>query len=218
MKRLVKLILAVFFVLFSIQNYAQGLIIKGGFNLSDMSINDKTEEFNPDITSIPGFHFGLTTEIPLNNYLIFEPGLLLSSKGAEAEILEVMGYGMNYKLYLLYLDIPLNFKVVYPLDDNFKIFGSVGPYAGIGLYGLAQLTYRDGSYEETDEEEISWGSDPDEDDIRRFDTGISFGAGFEYKSVIIGAYYDLGLANIAANRENMTMKNRVWKFSIGYRF
>ena len=71
----------------------------------------------------------------------------------------------------------------------------------------------------TEEEDIKWGSDEDEDDLKRLEMGATFGAGLEFGSFLIGANYDLGLSNISSYQDGgATSKNRVIRFSVGYRF
>ena len=73
----------------------------------------------------------------------------------------------------------------------------------------------------------SWGddiiyldsSDEDNDDLKRLDMGLTFGGGVEINAIMLGISYDLGLANISSyQQDGATSKNKVLKFSVGYRF
>ena len=66
-------------------------------------------------------------------------------------------------------------------------------------------------------EDVKFGTD--NDDLKRLDMGISVGGGVEFESFLIGVSYDYGLMNISPSNEyNTKNKNRVLKFTLGYRF
>lgn len=200
------------------QANAQTLGIKGGFNLANMHEKDDDETYSDDYTMNPGFHAGLFAEFPINEFLSFEPGLLLTTKGMKYED-DILGINVKAKVNLYYLDIPLALKASHDIGGNAKIFGAVGPYVGIGLSGKVKATAEFMGEEETEVEDIEWGSDEDEDDLRRLDYGLTFGAGVEVNPVLFGISYDLGLANISSYQDfGTSTKNRVLKFSVGYKF
>lgn len=166
----------------------------------------------------PGFHLGGTVDVPFNEFFSFEPGLMFTTKGMKYDA-EILGVDISAKANLYYLDIPLTFKAKHDLGGGTKIFGAFGPYVGIGLSGKVKATMTYQGQEETDEIDITWGSDENEDDLKRFELGLTFGAGVEIKSILIGISYDLGLSNISAYQDfGSTSKNRVLRFSVGYRF
>jgi len=71
---------------------------------------------------------------------------------------------------------------------------------------------------ETEKEDINWGSDEDEDDLKRFDFGLSLGAGVELDAFQIGLSYGMGLANISPYTGNgMKTNNRVLAITGSYR-
>lgn len=208
MKIFTKISLIVLITLFCLQLNAQTFRLKAGLNLSKMLFKDNDENY--DLTMNHGFHIGAIVDMPFNEFLSFESGLLFTTKGYKYEYKE----GFNLKVKLHYLDIPLTLKASRDLWKGFKIFGTAGPYVGIGLSGKAKGTIEGVSYEDN----ITWGSS-DEDDLKRFEWGLTFGGGVEINSIIIGISYDLGLSNISANQDNGTIaKNKVLKFSIGYIF
>ena len=99
------------------------------------------------------------------------------------------------------------------------MFGAVGPYVGFGLSGKVKTTHEFQGREETEEEDLNFGSDVDEDALKRLDMGLTFGSGVEIKSISFRISYDLGLSNLVVNQDDgATVKNRVLKFSVGYRF
>ena len=201
------------------QVIAQTFSIRGGLNLSNMLHKNDNVTLSDDFDSADGFHFGLGINVPLNEFLSFDSGLLLSSKGMNFNVEE--GDLKNLlKRRLLYLDIPLTLKASYDFENSFEVFGLAGPYLGFGLHGTDQLTIKSqGETITKEKEDIQWGSDDDEDILRFMDTGFTFGAGMEIENIIVGIYYDLGVANISTYQDQGTnVKNRVLRFSIGYNF
>jgi hypothetical protein len=207
------------FPFFCFQTNAQTFGIKGGINLANMLVKDDNKNYGNDYSLRPGFNVGVNVNAPFNDFLSFESGLFITTKGTKYEYEdEITGADVTAKTDLFYLDIPLTFKASHDLGDGLKIFGAIGPYVGIGLSGKARYTVKYQREEETGEEDIKWGSD-DEDDFRRLDIGLSFGGGVEINSFMTGISYDLGLSNISVYQDNgSTIKNSVLKFSVGYRF
>jgi hypothetical protein len=218
MKNLSKVLMFFFITLFCYQTNAQTFGIKGGLNLANMILKDDDETYSNDYNMNPGFHLGLTVDVPLNDFLSFEPGLLLTTKGMKYED-EIFEVDMKAKVNLYYLDIPLTLKASYALGEGLKMFGAIGPYVDFGMSGKAKITTEYQGDKETEEVDIEWGSDEDDDDLKRLDMGLTFGGGVEINSIMIGISYDLGLSNISTFQDyGTTSKNRVLKFSLGYRF
>ena len=199
--------------LFCLQSNAQTFGLKAGLNLSNMIFKDDDVNYSNELNNIPGFHIGAIVDMPLNEFLSFESGLLFTTKGFKIkEEEEEVVNSIKNKLY--YLDIPLTIKASHDLCKGLKIFGTAGPYVGIGLSGKAKGTIDGVSNEKT----TDWGNS-DEDTFKRLEWGLTFGGGVEINSIIIGVSYDLGLSNISANQDNgTTIKNKVLKFSVGYMF
>ena len=202
----------------ALETFAQSVTLKGGLNMADMLITEEGEEVNEEFKMNPGFHFGILTEFQLSDGLSFEPGLLLMTKGTRAEEEETyQGIVGKYeaKINLYYLDIPLNLKLSTDAGSA-KIFGTFGPYIGMGLSGKSKFTYSGNGDSETEEEDIEWGKDKD---LLRLDWGLGAGAGIEFGKLQLGVSYALGLANIAAESEDDSgAKNRVLSISVGYKF
>lgn len=217
MKNLTGILLISFVTLFAYPTQAQTVGIKGGLNLATMLAKMDQQTYSNDFTMNPGFHVGLTVDVPINEFLSFEPGILLSTKGLKFEP-EEMGGTVIAKEILYYLDIPLTLKASHNLSDNLKIFAAAGPYVGIGLSGKYTMTTEAEGNVEKEEIDVIWGSDPETDHFKRLDTGLTFSGGVEIRSILLGVSYDLGLNNIESNQETQLAKNRVLRFSVGYRF
>lgn len=221
MKNLVKLLVVVIAFTMTTEIFAQNFGIKGGLNLSNMLVKDDDDTYSDDFKMKPGFHIGATAEFPLTGIFSFETGLLLSTKGSKMSEEETfMGETYKYesKLTLFYLDIPLSAKASFDLGGT-KIYGVFGPYLSYGLSGKSKYEETFDGETESDEEDIKWGSDEDESDLKRLDFGLTMGAGVEINSIQIGLSYALGLANISPYTDGGSkINNRVLGLSVGYKF
>ena len=169
-----------------------------------MLSKDDDDTYSSDYKTKVGFHLGGTAEFEITDMFSFETGLFLSTQGYKVNTI----FG-DYKTNLLYFNIPITGKARYEFDD-FNIYGLFGPYIGLGLSG--KVKSGDNSTN------IDWGSGED-NDLKRFDLGITIGAGVEYGPYLAGISYNLGLANIAAQNDGgYRVKNRVFAITIGYRF
>ncbi len=221
MKNLVKLFVVVIAFTMTTELFAQNFGVKAGLNLSNMLMKDDDDTYSDDFKMNPGFHIGATAEFPLAEMISFETGLLLSTKGftvSEEETFMGETYKIEGKMNLLYLDIPLTAKASFDLGGA-KIYGAFGPYLGMGLSGKSKYEGTYNGETETYEEDIEWGSDEDESDLKRLDFGLTMGAGVEINSIQIGLSYGLGLANISPYTDGGTkINNRVLGLSVGYKF
>ena len=217
MKNITKVLLVVLVSLLSAKSNAQIFRITGGLNLSNMLVKNDMDTYSDDFKMNPGFHIGATVEFPLTNRLSLGTGLLMDTKGFQTKE-EGQDWVEKEKLNLYYLDIPILLKVSHDFESGVEIFGAVGPYIGVGLSGKIKLEYEFQGQKGSDEEDVEWGNDENEDFFRRFDSGLTFGGGVEIKSFLIGISYDLGLFNTSPYSNNgFKMNNRVLRFSIGYR-
>lgn len=213
MKNLLRLLLIVVVVLtMTRQSSAQTFGIKAGLNLSTLLAKDNDDTYTDNYKLRPGFHIGATAELPMNEIFSFETGLLLSTKGTnESET----RYSNESSLTLYYFDIPLTAKAYYKVG-SVRIYGVFGPSLGIGLSGKNKIKVS-GSPDET--QTIKWGTDSENDDLKRLDLGLTVGAGVEINAIQIGLAYNLGLANISAyTGDGYKIKNRVLGISVAYKF
>lgn len=205
MKKFMKLLVVILLLTITASSYAQKFGIKAGLNLSNMLIKDDQDTYSTDFKMSPGFHVGPTAEIPINKMFSFETALLLSTKGYKYS-----ESGYTESANLLYLDLPLTAKASFDIG-SIKIYGAFGPYIGMGLSGKFKST-------DSPDETLNWGSGS-EDDLKRIDLGLTFGAGVEINAIQIGLSYGLGLANISSFTDGGSkINNRVVGISVGYRF
>ena len=206
------------------------VILKGGLNSANISITDDGNV--EDAKSLKSFHVGIVGDLYLANVLSFQPGLLFTGKGSKTEA----GQSSDANYYKattnpLYLEIPANLVFKFPLAANAKIYAGAGPYLAIGIAGKNKVEGKVAGVGFESKENIEWSNDDpttlnNEEGagfgiLRRFDYGLNALAGVEFDKLIIGAGYGHGLAKLQSgsdNSSNDNNKNRVWSFSLGFRF
>jgi hypothetical protein len=221
MKKIKNLLFILLLITLASATFAQSFGVKAGLNLSNMVVKDDDDTYSDDYKMLPGFHLGVVADIPFSDMFSFEPGLLLSTKGFKYDLSEeYLGETMEskMKMSLYYLDIPLNLKASFGSDDT-KFFVTFGPYLGMGLSGKTKSEVTFMGETESDEADIKWGTDEENDDLKRLDFGIAVGAGVQFGAITAGAGYQLGLANASPYTDNgSSIKNKVISVSVGYMF
>jgi len=217
MKHLKNTLITVLIVATAITAQAQTFGLRGGMNLSNMLMKYEDEVWSEDFKMNPGYHVGLAVDVPIDKWLSFESGLLLSTKGYKYSE-EGDGYKAEEKLNLLYLNIPLTPKATIN-TGKVKLYAIAGPYLSIGLSGKSKSTYTYNGNTETNSEKIDWGTDGENDDLKRLDFGLSMGGGVLINALQIGVTYDLGISNILPEApDNVKIKNRVLGVTCAYWF
>ena len=226
MNSLIKLSLLTLLITLTSESFAQTFGIKAGLNLSNMLIKDSEvflpyDYLNDKPGMNPGFHLGVTSEIPVLDLFTLETGLLFNTMGYRITTEEPFGSTTlvtkeNHDL--LYLDIPLTVKIPFSVS-GYNFYGSFGPYAGMGITGNIKTKATFGDLVETEKGTIRWGSEAGVDELRRVDYGLTFGAGVKLSYFQVGLSYILGLANISPeSASGSKISNRVLGISVGYDF
>jgi len=222
MKNLIRLSILIAIVAINSQSYAQRAGIIMGLNLSNLLIKDDNTKYSQDFKMNPGVHLGIIAEIPVYKFLSFETGLIVTTKGCKSVLTTSLADTKLYD-YLFYLDLPITIKGTLDLEAV-KLYAAVGPYLGLGIYGFTETKIVSKSplvKDDTSTDDISWGSDKDKNDMKRFDMGLTFGGGIELGVVpiFLGVSYDLGLINMSPKSDNgFHCNSRVLKISLGVKF
>ena len=124
--------------------------------------------------------------------------------------------------------MPLNAVVKIPLDKGSDIFFNAGPYIAMGIGGKSTREDKYLGITSNSTSSIQFSNDDpftsQQDDaaynkLKRFDFGLNFGGGFEFKHLILKANYGLGLSKINSTESNNTYddknKYRTLSFSVG---
>lgn len=216
MKNLGKILLVIALCFLGMQLSAQRLGIKGGLSSTNVVVEDNDGTYSDDFEALTGYHAALMFDYRFTPLISVELGLMATTRGFSSSE-EEAGASVDIKWSAYYAEVPLAIKVAPEIQEDLRVFATAGPFVGFGVYGTVESTVKFMGQSRTEEEDIEWGSDAEEDDLQRLDYGVVFGAGVEYKSFMLGATYDLGLANISASTENdLSINNRGWKISLGY--
>ena len=150
--------------------------IKGGLNLSNLYLNNVSDE-NARI----GFNVGVYGQLLSTDVFALQPELLYSTKGSHNEF---DGFpNQTVKFNLNYLDLPV--LAVFKLGKSAEIHA--GGYAS---YLLNANISHDGDFG-------SGSEDLNRDNFKSFDYGLVGGFGLNFGAVQVGARYNFGLVEIA---------------------
>ncbi|WP_175631498.1 porin family protein [Bacteroides acidifaciens] len=163
-----------------------------------------------------GFHAGVKAELGLSQeasgaYMDF--AALLTLKGAKID----GGSIASIKFNPYYLEVPVHVGYKYAVNDDFALFGNVGPYIAVGLFGKAKAKV-DGNIADLGELGTNSASEDifGDDGLKRFDFGLGLKAGVEFsKKYQVAISYDFGLIDV---QKDLGMKNRNLMISLGYMF
>ena len=174
MKSLINLSIFALFIALTAESFGQTFGIKAGYNLSNMifeksefGIPYQTTSYNNNLKMKSGFNVGASLEYPVLKWLTLETGILFNTKGYknyyEDDTWDTT-ITVNESFDLYYLDIPLNAKIPFSIK-GLNFYGSLGGYAGMGLFGNSQTKSTFGSLSESQNENIEWGSEAGKSDF-----------------------------------------------------
>ncbi|MBS9767696.1 MAG: PorT family protein [Flavobacteriaceae bacterium] len=174
--------------------------VKAGLNVANVS-NVKLGEIEPD--SRVAYHVGAMAEIGLTSQFAVQPEVLFSVQGASKE-----KEGVTGAVEFNYINIPVMAK--YYVLNGLSL--EVGPQ--IGFLTTAKITFK-GTIEG---KEINESKDV-KDEAKSVDFGLNFGTSYNYQNFNLGVRYNLGLTDIAKERDGGDAnKNGVFQVSLGYFF
>jgi len=176
--------------------------IKGGINLATITGDDFVNFDNRTC-----FHFGAVVEIGISENFSFQPELLYSCQGSDygvddTSFVDTKAALFNGTIKADYLNIPLMAK--YYISEGLSL--EAGPQLGFLISATDEF--------EGEEEDIK-------DFVKGIDFGVNFGLGYKLDGGLnFGARYNLGLSNANDDEDlsDITFKNGVFQFSLGYFF
>lgn len=169
---------------------------------------------NTDILStslIKTLNFRGVAQMPVSTDFWVEGGLGIVGKGSEVNY-EALTFTTN----LTYVEVPISLLRKFTFTDLGVFYLGAGGYVGMGIGG--KLDYQTPGSDT--EDKIKFGKD---DDVTKFDAGLSFSTGFEFRNrVTFNLGYSLGLNNIASTTQQdsgtSVVKNREFLIGLGYLF
>ena len=202
------------------KDYPTRLGIKAGGGTANLTV-DNAGSVN-DKKAVPSWHVGIYGDIPLLPLFSVQAGAMLVQKGATFTVGD--NNSANYtevSIKPLYIEIPVNAIVKFPLPNKVKIFADADPYLAFGIGGNNKLEGKALGLSFSDDKSISYNSSNNSssynNDLKRFDAGLNFLAGVEISHFTLNANYGCGLMNIKSASDNNDAKfaNRVMSLSVG---
>ncbi len=200
MKKTIKISIILLVGLFNCTTYGQ-FIVKGGPGISGVTVKERGGVRDNDFRSSFSFHVGGAYEIEVSDFISIEPGVSFTGKG-----FNVARSGADLNARMLFIEVPIAVKGYFlDIGDGGRLFGLAGGYTSFMLsYKLNGVKRPIGN--------------TTEDVVKRFDMGLTFGAGVElFESLVIVPSFDLGLANLS-NTSNEINRINVFKLTVGYKF
>lgn len=177
--------------------------IRGGLNFSKQTMSADGYSYSP--SNNLGYNFGVCVDIPMLQSLYLQTGLYWTVKGCKME-----DGGEKTTCNPGYLEIPVLASYRYYFSDTSHLQVNFGPYFACGVAGKYKVEYEG---ESAESDFFGEGSG-----VKRFDAGLAMGAGVTFGQIYVGFNYDLGLANILEDSNDVSWKNRTFSIGVGYNF
>jgi len=204
--------------------------IRAGANMSNATIKDANDN-KADTKLNPGFHAGVTFDIPIADEFYVQPGALFSTKGYKMKDEgSVLGntYEGTLKVTPSYIEVPVNFLYKPELGSGKLLLGA-GPYVAYGIGGKWKL---DGSFNNSSastDGDLEFKNDTKDASNDKqiygkpFDAGANLLFGYEFANKLsFQLNGQLGLLNIVpkndGDKPDAKMKNSGFGISVGYKF
>ena len=208
---------------------AQNAQIKAGVNLANVSVADDGNV--DDANMLTSFQVGITGDVHLASILYLQPGIFFTGKGSKLEIgRPTENFYAKQTTNPFYIEVPVNFVIKLPFNDESHFFFGAGPYGAIGIAGKAKTDRKVLNFTSHTENNIEFSNDDpstfgEEEGtglgvLKRFDYGLNGVVGVEGKSLVLSAGYGLGLAKLQSGSNSSSdnnNKHRVLNFTVGFK-
>ncbi len=189
--------------------------IRAGVNLAKYRVSNGDEA----VSSSNSTNFQVTgyADVPVGSYFWVQPGISLQGKGGKWESDDIAN--VKRENSTLEIGVPVNLVAKLPIAQGTNFYMGAGPYISYAVSGRQKSSASVAGASGSSERDIEFGNS-NGDDLRPFDAGVNFLAGFELGGGFqVGAGYGLGLTDLAPdNSSNSTLKNRVLSFNVGFSF
>jgi len=163
--------------------------------------DDYGDSYSSDLHT--GAYGGFTARIPTGIHWALEPGLFYVQKGGVETVTDYQT--VKVKTSLNYLELPVN---MYYSKRN-RFFITFGPAFGFALSG--QIKAEDESVK------LKFGSGA-EDDLKSFEIGLNFTAGYQFKNnLFLAVSSGSGISDLS-NDDSYSFSNGYLGFRLGYVF
>lgn len=182
-----------------------------GMNMSSFTtkISGAGATLTNSTTYQPGVRAGIVMNISLGSTFAVQPALYYNLARTKDEV-GFLGFSTETKTSIHGLQLPVYFMYKFHDIGPGRIFAGIGPVFSLYLAGNTKA----GSVSE----DIKFGDDPKEDDMKSFDLGGSANVGYEFSSgLFLRAYYNFGFANLAPGGDkDYSERSRSLGISVGY--
>jgi hypothetical protein len=183
-----------------------------GLNISKYSFSWADDWNEPQVKFKGGFTLGGIMNLQINDFLSFQPSLMITKKGTAHDVDSWNSGQFVYTGHdrdrVTYIEVPINLAAGIRLGSG-QIQLFVGPYIAYALAGKNVYNYEEndngirtdykGSKKIKFTNKIEEGDHGDEDVAyhqRPFDWGLNFGFGYRFNQYLFNIGYSLGLANL----------------------
>lgn len=180
---------------------AQGLNFgpRLGMNLAT-EIEKGHDSYNENKSTNLGFQIGATAELEVFSFLYIGTTLSFYQTGRKTKD----DWGKN-TITLNNIKIPIDIGYKLPIG-NVSVFGSVGPYMSVAMFGKYVHTPNpDNEFQEEEgsDYDVEFNDDSSWLAYKRLDTGLSIAAGVDYKQFQARLNYSFGLRDITPDSDTM---------------
>lgn len=199
--------------------------VKAGVNIASVSEHATIESYDEfENSSVVGFQGGLAFDLPITNMFSIQPEILYIQKGGKVKA-EALGSTYEGRVYYNFIEVPVMAKIKF-FDDTdgagSGVYVAGGPFAGYALNGKIKNTVSIlGGEPSSNTDEFDFN---DEDDAKRLDWGVSFGAGLKAGSFVLDVRYNLGINNLVDNDADNNNDDKPYRrtrgvgITLGYQF
>ena len=203
--------------------------IQGGVNLANITKTKSGETQKNNMLTT--FNAGILGRFNLSTTFDLETGLLLDGRGSKSNTYLTSSEDDNYvkaKFNPLYIELPVNLVLKFPLENTSNIFINAGPYIAMGVAGKSKVETKFLGVVSNSTHDIKFNNDDpsttQQEDagyskLKRFDYGINAGAGIDLGKVLVKVNYGWGLAKINStetdNSSDDKNKYRTLSISLG---
>ncbi len=199
------------------------IYIQAGVNFSEITTNQNSQ--TQKNTSLTTLNAGILDRFLITGPLSFETGLLIEGKGSKAKINLSGEDDYTVKFDPFYLEVPANLVYRFSFPKKTKLFVNAGPYIAMAIAGQSKLNGDIGGVNVDSKTDIQFTNsssaspfDQAYAHLRRFDYGINFGAGLDFRTLLLKFNYGLGLAQVNSGQIDLSSndKNQYHTVSISF--
>lgn len=205
-----KLLLLFVMCLGSLGAYSQmQYLIEGGVSYTTMTTDDSNYRI--------GGRLGVGFDVPLGDYITFQPMLELSMKGHKEEVRsEKFDTLESVKSNPVYLVLPLKLSYSFPIESNLDWRINAGPYIAYGVFGKYKREhFNEFGENEGEIEEDLFGSDGR---FSQFEVGLAAGTKFIFTPFYITLDAEWGLINLNRDDGRRALKSIAYSAGFGFIF